>query len=169
MGLNLGLSLVSHPLFHRSILKLFNSLFFPVFPHIFMRYFLHLHFKCYPKSPLPSPTLLPYPLAPTSWPWHSPVLGPGSLIVFLKTCFIYLQFTLPVPPPRVLHPHHPPLCLWEGAPSPAPPPTHHIPSLFPEASSLYRIRCIPSHWGQTRQFSAAYVSGTMDQSVNARW
>jgi hypothetical protein len=36
----------------------------------------HLHFKCYPKSPLyPPPTLLPYPLTPTSWPWHSPVLG----------------------------------------------------------------------------------------------
>jgi hypothetical protein len=27
------------------------------------------------KSPIPSPCLLPYPLTPTSWPWHSPVLG----------------------------------------------------------------------------------------------
>jgi hypothetical protein len=46
-------------------------------PHIFIRYFLHLRFKCYPKSPLypPPPALLPYPLTPTSWPWHSPVLG----------------------------------------------------------------------------------------------
>ena len=26
------------------------------------------------KSPIPSPTL-PYPPTPTSWPWHSPVLG----------------------------------------------------------------------------------------------
>ena len=42
----------------------------------FIRYFLHLHFKCYPKSPLyPTPVLLPYPYTPTSWPWHSPVLG----------------------------------------------------------------------------------------------
>jgi hypothetical protein len=43
---------------------------------IFIRYFLHLHFKCYPKSPLyPTPTLLPYPPTSTSWPWRSPVLG----------------------------------------------------------------------------------------------
>jgi hypothetical protein len=43
---------------------------------IFIRYFLHLHFKCYPKSPLyPTPALLPYPPTPTSWPWRSPVLG----------------------------------------------------------------------------------------------
>ena len=41
-----------------------------------IRYFLHLHFKCYPlfyfplqKSPIPSPP------TPASWPWHSPVLG----------------------------------------------------------------------------------------------
>jgi hypothetical protein len=27
------------------------------------------------KFPIPSPALLPYPLTPTSWPWHSPVLG----------------------------------------------------------------------------------------------
>jgi hypothetical protein len=43
---------------------------------IFIRYFLHLHFKCYPESTLyPPPALLPYPPTPTSWPWHSPVLG----------------------------------------------------------------------------------------------
>ena len=42
----------------------------------FIRYFLDLHFKCYPKSTLyPTPALLPYPPTPTSWPWHSPVLG----------------------------------------------------------------------------------------------
>jgi hypothetical protein len=46
------------------------TLFFPTF---FIRYFLHLHFKCYPKSPLyPPPALLPYTL---TWPWCSPVLG----------------------------------------------------------------------------------------------
>jgi hypothetical protein len=45
------------------------------FSSIFIRYFLHLHFKCYPKSPLyPTPALLPYPHTPTSWPWSSPVL-----------------------------------------------------------------------------------------------
>ena len=42
----------------------------------FFRYFLYLHFKCYPKSSLyPPSALLPYPPTPTSWPWHSPVLG----------------------------------------------------------------------------------------------
>jgi hypothetical protein len=42
----------------------------------FIRYFLHLHFKCYSKSPLyPPPALLPYPLTPTFWLWRSPVLG----------------------------------------------------------------------------------------------
>jgi hypothetical protein len=34
---------------------------------LFIRYFLHLHFKCYPKSPLYSPpALLPNPPTPTS-------------------------------------------------------------------------------------------------------
>jgi hypothetical protein len=42
----------------------------------FFRYFLYLHFKCYPESPpYPLPALLPYPPTPTSWPWCSPVLG----------------------------------------------------------------------------------------------
>jgi hypothetical protein len=41
----------------------------------FIRYFLYLHFKCYPESSLyPPPALLPYPPTPSSWPWHSPVL-----------------------------------------------------------------------------------------------
>jgi hypothetical protein len=49
--------------------------FFLFFP-IFNRYFLHLHFKCYPEIPLYAPpALLSYPPTPTSWPWHSPVLG----------------------------------------------------------------------------------------------
>jgi hypothetical protein len=42
--------------------------------HNFIRYFLHLHFKCYPKSPSYPPPLLPYPPTSTSWPWHIPVL-----------------------------------------------------------------------------------------------
>ena len=43
--------------------------------HFLIRYFLHLHFQCYPKSP-PDPLrpLLPYPPAPPFWPWRSPVL-----------------------------------------------------------------------------------------------
>jgi hypothetical protein len=38
-----------------------------------IRYFLHLNFQCYPKSP-PYPPSTSYPPTPTSWPWHSPVL-----------------------------------------------------------------------------------------------
>ena len=42
----------------------------------FIRYFLHLHFKCYPQSPLyTTPAVLPDPPTPASWLWHSPVLG----------------------------------------------------------------------------------------------
>ena len=42
----------------------------------FIRYFLHLHFKCYPKSPLYcSPALLLNQATPASWPSHSPALG----------------------------------------------------------------------------------------------
>jgi hypothetical protein len=58
------------------MLTLYNTfcLFFLFFIIIFIRYFLHLHFQCYPKSP-PYPTPpLPYPPTPTSWPGHSPVL-----------------------------------------------------------------------------------------------
>ena len=47
-----------------------------LFFQFFIRYFLHLHFKCYPESPLyPPPALLPNLPTPASWPWHSPVLG----------------------------------------------------------------------------------------------
>jgi hypothetical protein len=42
----------------------------------FIRYFLHLHFKCYSQSPLyTSSALLPNSPTPTFWPWYSPVLG----------------------------------------------------------------------------------------------
>jgi hypothetical protein len=40
-----------------------------------IRYFPHLHFQCYPKSPPYPPPPLPSPPTPTSWSWHSPVLG----------------------------------------------------------------------------------------------
>jgi hypothetical protein len=39
-----------------------------------MRYFLHLHFKCYPESLLYPAPPLSYPPTPTSWHWCSPVL-----------------------------------------------------------------------------------------------
>ena len=40
-----------------------------------IRYFLHLHFQCYPKTPpCPPRPPLSYPNIPTSWPWCSPVL-----------------------------------------------------------------------------------------------
>ena len=48
----------------------------------FIRYFLYLHFKCYPFSQFPlqkfhiqHPQLLPNPPTPASWLWHSPILG----------------------------------------------------------------------------------------------
>jgi hypothetical protein len=41
----------------------------------FIRYFPHLHFQCYPKSPPYPPLQLPYPPTPTFWSWCSPVLG----------------------------------------------------------------------------------------------
>ena len=38
------------------------------FLKFFIRYFLYLHFKCYPESPLYTPhALLPYPPTSTSW------------------------------------------------------------------------------------------------------
>jgi hypothetical protein len=50
----------------------FIHLFFLFF---FIRYFLHLHFKCYHECPLYSPpALIPNPPNPAFWPWHSPVL-----------------------------------------------------------------------------------------------
>jgi hypothetical protein len=39
-----------------------------------IRYFLHLHFQCYPKSHPYPPLPLLYPPTPTSWPWRFPVL-----------------------------------------------------------------------------------------------
>jgi len=47
-------------------------------------------------------------------------------------------------------------------------PPHQI-SKLPGASSLLRVRCIFSHWGQTRQSSAIYVLGTSSQWVYTAW
>ena len=64
-----------------NLLWLDSSFFFFPFLKNFFRYFLPLHFKCYPlskfplrKSPIPSQALLPKPPTPASWPCHSPVL-----------------------------------------------------------------------------------------------
>jgi hypothetical protein len=53
-----------------------NNATFKMATHILflIRYFLHLHFKCYPKSSPYPPPPLPYPPTPTSWPCHSLVL-----------------------------------------------------------------------------------------------
>jgi hypothetical protein len=59
-----------------SILKWISMGSLIILPGIFIRYFLHLHFKCYfPKAPYNLPPALPpaHP-TPSSWPWHSPVL-----------------------------------------------------------------------------------------------
>jgi hypothetical protein len=55
-------------------LLLLINLFFQNRSILLIRYFLHLHFKCYPKSSPYPPSPFPYPPTPTSWPWHSPVL-----------------------------------------------------------------------------------------------
>ena len=45
-----------------NIFRFRDFIFFHIFSHIFIRYFLHLHFKCYPKSPLhPPPNPAPLP------------------------------------------------------------------------------------------------------------
>jgi hypothetical protein len=72
---------------------------FIYFCHYFFKfsinYFLYLHFKCYPESPLYTPpALLPYPPTPTSWPWHSPVLGH---IKFARPRGLYSQWWLTRP------------------------------------------------------------------------
>jgi hypothetical protein len=53
-----------------------------------------------------------------------------------------------------------------------PPPYTSTPrqaSLFSGASSLSRVRCIFSHWGQTRPCSAIYVFRALYQLVYAAW
>jgi hypothetical protein len=64
----------------------FFSLLFLKFT--FIRYFLHLHFQYYPKSP-PYPPQLLYPPTPTSWPWCSTVL---RHIKFARTMRLSFQW-----------------------------------------------------------------------------
>jgi hypothetical protein len=62
--------------FHFKVLNFFFKFFLK---NIFIRYFLYLHFKCYPpswfplrKPPIPSPLPLhTHQPTPASWPWHS--------------------------------------------------------------------------------------------------
>jgi hypothetical protein len=58
-----------------SLVTTHPSPFFLSFLNIFIRYFPHLHFQCYPKSPPYPPPPLPYPPTPPFWPWRSPLLG----------------------------------------------------------------------------------------------
>jgi hypothetical protein len=71
-----------------------------------IRYFLYLHFKCYP--PQDHPHLLTNPPTPASWPWHSPILGPRTFIgprasppVCMYVCsnpLLHMQLETRVPP-----------------------------------------------------------------------
>jgi hypothetical protein len=67
------LCLVTFPCSHWQLVKYhffflkFNMTISYFFSFFKIRYFLHLHFQCYPKSP---PCLPP---SPTSWLWRSPV------------------------------------------------------------------------------------------------
>jgi hypothetical protein len=71
----LSFPFLSFPFLSFSFL-LFWFFFKIIFIFSFLRYFLYLHFKCYLESSLyPPSALFPYPPTPTSWPWHSPVLG----------------------------------------------------------------------------------------------
>ena len=96
----------------------------------------------------------------------------GWFCCFVLFClinrFIYLHpkcFPLLGPPSLSSSLMTPPLCLWEGAHTHA-----HAHVYLPLwASSLYRIRHILSHWGQTRQSSATYVPGAMDHPMYALW
>jgi hypothetical protein len=59
-------------------------LFFSFFK---IRYFLHLHFQYYPKSPPYPPIPLLYPPTPTSWPWRSPILRHIKFARPMGLCF----------------------------------------------------------------------------------
>jgi hypothetical protein len=52
----------------------FSFLFFKFNLYFLIRYFLHLHFKCNPKSPPDAPLPLPYRPTLISWAWRSPTL-----------------------------------------------------------------------------------------------
>jgi hypothetical protein len=91
-------------------------------------------------------------------------------IYFLKLSLIFFftvqslspaQFTLP----QFLIRYLPPVSKRMSLPL-HPHTTRPLPSW---ASSLSRVRCVFSHWGQTRQSSAVYVSEVSYQLVYAAW
>jgi hypothetical protein len=86
-----------------------------------------------------------------------------SLILFYSPDFI----PLPICSPDVSPSHTSSPYPQEDVPIPSPPP--HLASTLPEASSLFRVRCMFSYGGQTRQLSAVYVSGTSYQLVYTTW
>jgi hypothetical protein len=59
-------------------------------------------------------------------------------------------------PTHNCYPSHTSFLIFKRMPPPRHP--HHQASPFPGTSSLSRVRCIFSHWGQTRHSSAVYVS-----------
>jgi hypothetical protein len=90
-------------------------------------------------------------------------------VYFLKKLiilFIYIQ-TLPFHHPQSSLPHPSSPLPLRGCSSP--PHTPPKASPFSGASSLYRIWGILSHGGQTRQYSATYALGAMDQPMHALW
>jgi hypothetical protein len=64
-------------------------------------------------------------------------------------------------PHTVPHPISPTYCLQEDYPYEA--------SLHPGTWSLSRVRCIFSHWDQTKESSTVYVSGNLNYLMNAGW
>jgi hypothetical protein len=83
------LSVLRTPYFIWSFFHLYS--FFP-FLKFFIKYFPHLHFQCYPKSPPYPLTLLPYPPIPTFWPWRSPVLGHIKFLGLYPLISEYISF-----------------------------------------------------------------------------
>jgi hypothetical protein len=81
------------------------------------------------------------------------------LFIFLNY-FIYIPNVAPFPLPFASE-----MVL------PTPTHSHLTPSAspFPGASSFYRIKHIPSHWGQMRQSSVTYVPGATNQPMYALW
>ena len=97
----------------------------------------------------------------------------GLLLLFL---IFYLFFNLLYSPVIILLPVHPLTVSHPIPPSPIskrmslpPQPPSHQTSPLPGASGLSQVRCIFSHWGQTRQTSAVYASGASYQLVYAAW
>jgi hypothetical protein len=117
--------------------------------YIFIRYFLHLHFRCYPQSPLyPPPALLPNPPTPASWPWHSPVLGhmiftrPSSHSFIIHTLFLWKNAVIHTPNFPLQFTYMPSTCL----------PLNFISFLYNSQISV-SVSCISTGTWETYQWS----------------